>query len=48
MHYANERVSKTNLDKSKAIMLGGEEGLVCEVSVEESQLNHDLKFEYLD
>ena len=33
-----KRVSKVNVDKSKLMVLGGEEGLECDIRVDEAQL----------
>ena len=38
---------KVNAGKSKVMVLNGEEGLECEVSVDEIQLEHVSEFKYL-
>ena len=38
---------KANAGKSKVMLLGGEEGLECEVCVDEICLEHVTKFKYL-
>ena len=38
---------KVNASKSKMVMLCGEEGLECEICVEEMRLEHVLEFKYL-
>ena len=38
---------KLDADKSRAMVLNGEEGLECEVWVEGMPLEHVLKFKYL-
>ena len=41
------RGMKVNAGKSKVIVLNGEEGLECEVHVDEVRLKHVSKFKYL-
>ena len=38
---------KVNAGKSKVMVLGGEEGLECEVCVDRIQLEHVSEFKYL-
>ena len=42
-----KRGLKVNAGKSKGIMLGGEEGLDCEVCVDGIRLDHVSEFKYL-
>ena len=41
------RCLKVNAGKSKVMVLSGEEGLECEVCLDEMQLEHVSKFKYL-
>ena len=41
------RCLKINADKNKVMVLGGEEGWVCEVFVNEMRLEHVSEFIYL-
>ena len=43
---AERKGLKFNGDKSKVVVSGGEEGLVCKVFVTETQLQHVLEFKY--
>ena len=42
-----KRGIKVNASKNKVIVLNGEQGLECEVSVDEMQLEHVSEFKYL-
>ena len=38
---------KVNTGKMKVVVLGGEKGLVCQISEDERQLNHVAELKYL-